>query len=138
MVVGCVSFPTDSELPAFTSALSPSANAWAWAGRGSKLAIRSIDTSALEATETEEESQPGPSVLGGSGNLIDTAKGKFGMSVEFVSRSTTSLTAVTRRQAGGSRFRDGSRCGRGRRDLGSGRDILGSRNGGARTLLEPR
>lgn len=62
-----------TELPAHAGAIHPQGKAWAWAGRGSRLAIRSIEDVASETA------------LSGSGKLIDTGKGKFGMAVEFVS-----------------------------------------------------
>lgn len=82
-----------AELAAYAAAIHPTAACWAWTGRGSKLAIRSIDTAALEAAdaETQDEdgeqaTQAGPSnALSGSGSVVDTVKGKFGMAVEFVS-----------------------------------------------------
>ena len=81
------SHPLTPELPAYTSAIHPTAACWAWAGRGSKLALRPIDSAALAAAADDEgdSAAPGAGALGGEGSVIDTGKGKFGMAVEFVS-----------------------------------------------------
>jgi WD repeat-containing protein 61 len=72
------------ELAAYTSALHPNLECWAWSGRSSKLAIRTMsDTSSSESSSNGEGSSRG--ALGGEGKVIDTGKGKFGMDLQFVS-----------------------------------------------------
>ncbi|WRT63508.1 uncharacterized protein IL334_000413 [Kwoniella shivajii] len=72
----------EKELPAFTSAIHPEEKCWAWSGRSSKLAIRSIESIA-EVNGNGESSGSGRGVLGGAGKVIDTGKGKFGMDLQF-------------------------------------------------------
>lgn len=74
------------ELPAYSGALHPQGKCWAWSGRSSKVAIRSIDTDVSSQEGSGEASTSiGRGVLGGTGKLIDTGKGKFGMDLQFVS-----------------------------------------------------
>ena len=58
---------------------------WAWSGRSSKLAIRSIESSDIDNEPIANGSGIGKGPLGGEGKVIDTGKGKFGMDVRFVS-----------------------------------------------------
>ncbi|OCF71338.1 hypothetical protein I204_07965 [Kwoniella mangroviensis CBS 8886] len=72
----------EKELPAFTSAIHPQNKCWAWSGRSSKLAIRSID----QLSPQEGEGVNGNTTrggLGGNGKIVDTGKGKFGMDLQF-------------------------------------------------------
>jgi hypothetical protein len=78
-------------LPAYACALHPSMACWAWSGRSSKLAIRSI-SSETESSAAPNENGDGESsgsvghglLGGGSTKIIDTGKGKFGMDLKFV------------------------------------------------------
>ncbi|WOO84491.1 WD repeat-containing protein 61 [Vanrija pseudolonga] len=63
------------ELPAYAAALHPSSSAFAWSGRGSRLAIRALDLSA--------EDEAGAGILSGTGSVVETVKGRFGMDVQF-------------------------------------------------------
>ncbi|OCF43764.1 hypothetical protein I317_02368 [Kwoniella heveanensis CBS 569] len=76
-----------SELPAFAAAIHPTSQCWAWSGRSSKLAIRSIyqDGPSVSASASAGEDSEGSSrgLLGGEGKVIDTGRGKFGMDVQF-------------------------------------------------------
>ena len=59
---------------------------WAWSGRSSKVAIRSIsDEAEEEGINGHQEGSVGRGALGGDGKVIDTGKGKFGMDLQFVS-----------------------------------------------------
>ncbi|WVQ82635.1 hypothetical protein IAT38_004767 [Cryptococcus sp. DSM 104549] len=75
----------DSEhaLPAFACALHPKKSCWAWSGRSSKVAIRSIDANSLaEALDAEGEgADQGP--LDGEGKTVDSGKGRYGMDLQF-------------------------------------------------------
>ncbi|KAL1406915.1 Ski complex subunit Rec14 [Vanrija albida] len=62
------------ELPAYAAALHPATSALAWAGRGSRLAIRAVDAAAGDE---------GDGILSGAGSVVDLVKGKFGMDVQF-------------------------------------------------------
>lgn len=75
-----------SGLPAFAGALHPNLDCWAWSGRSSKVAIRSFDKPSTEAESAgDDQGIAGKGGLGGSGKVIDTGKGKFGMDLQFVS-----------------------------------------------------
>ncbi|WVW81637.1 hypothetical protein I302_103632 [Kwoniella bestiolae CBS 10118] len=76
----------EKELPAFTSAIHPQQKCWAWSGRSSKVAIRSIDQDLISAESQEGvngDSSNKKGGLGGDGKVVDTGKGKFGMDVQF-------------------------------------------------------
>jgi WD repeat-containing protein 61 len=76
------------ELPAFTSALHPDFKCWAWSGRSSKVGIRPIEEKASDEGLLEDgpaQATVGRGPLGGEGRVIDTGKGKFTMSLNFVS-----------------------------------------------------
>lgn len=74
----------ESELPAFTSALHPQAQCWAWTGRGARVAIRRIEGDALAEVDGDAEVE-GKGPLGVDGSTVEIAKGRFGMGIEFVS-----------------------------------------------------
>lgn len=67
---------TPPELPAYAAALHPSSSAFAWSGRGSRLAIRSLDLGA--------DDESGAGILSGAGSVVDLVKGRFGMDVQYV------------------------------------------------------
>jgi len=83
------------ELPAYTGALHPQDKCWAWSGRSSKIAIRSIDSDA--GGEAEVASDRGP--LGGQGKLVDAGKGKFGMDLQFVSSAEECVAEASHQMA---------------------------------------
>ena len=56
---------------------------WAWSGRASRLALRSISEEANGESSSNGEGV-GRGLLGGQGKLIETGKGKFGMDIQFV------------------------------------------------------
>jgi WD repeat-containing protein 61 len=62
---------------------------WAWSGRSSKVAIRSIPETSEASNENgngESSGSIGHGPLGGGiGKVIETGKGKFGMDIKFVS-----------------------------------------------------
>jgi len=58
---------------------------WAWSGRASNVAIRSIEEGEKEEANGHSSETIGKGVLGGAGKLVDTGKGKFGMDIKFVS-----------------------------------------------------
>lgn len=78
------------ELPGYAAAIHPSEECWAWSGRSSKLGIRRITdlASGHEDGETNGNANGngiGRGALAGTGAVVDTGKGKFGMDVKFVS-----------------------------------------------------
>jgi WD repeat-containing protein 61 len=100
---------TTKELPAFTSALHPDLKCWAWSGRSSKLGIRPITEDAASNDEELAEDGSGHAAvgrgpLGGEGGVIDTGKGKFTMSLKFVSGVDTArasnIDRVSRQMGG--------------------------------------
>ncbi|WVQ93920.1 hypothetical protein IAU59_000998 [Kwoniella sp. CBS 9459] len=77
----------ENEIPAYAAALHPSSQCWAWSGRSSKLAIRSISQDAAGSSSAgagaESEGNSSRGLLGGVGKVVDTGRGKFGMDVQF-------------------------------------------------------
>lgn len=81
-----VNFAYYQAVPAFTAALHPEMKCWAWSGRSSKLAIRTIESDETsETTNGQAEGSQSQGRLAGGGKIVDTAKGRFGMDVQFVS-----------------------------------------------------
>lgn len=84
-----------AEIPAFACALHPQSSAYAWAGRSSKIGIRSIVPDSLGDQETQDGEANGNGLssseavgkgpLGGEGKIVDTGKGKFVMDMKYVS-----------------------------------------------------
>jgi WD repeat-containing protein 61 len=76
-----------TELPGYAGAIHPEGKCWAWSGRSSKLGIRQISSLGAKNGngngESNGEASRGP--LAGTGKVVDTGKGKFGMDVKFVS-----------------------------------------------------
>ncbi|ORX34965.1 WD40-repeat-containing domain protein [Kockovaella imperatae] len=72
----------DRELPAFSCAVHPSMKCWAWSGRSSKIAMRSI-SQADHAESSTNGDGVGRSLLSGETKLVETGKGKFGMDLKF-------------------------------------------------------
>jgi hypothetical protein len=116
----------DAELPAYAAALHPSSRAWASVGRGSKVAVRSIESE-------------GDDALRSPGSVVDTTKGRFGMSVAFVSilLPCLILTPVPRRHPNRRRLREWTRRDPRRRNARRGSDVCSARDGCARFDLEP-
>ncbi|WVF66299.1 hypothetical protein IAT40_001039 [Kwoniella sp. CBS 6097] len=74
----------ENELPAYAAAIHPTSQCWAWSGRSSKLAIRSISQSQDASTSGSDSEGSSRGALGGDeGKVVDTGRGKFGMDVQF-------------------------------------------------------
>jgi hypothetical protein len=131
-----------TELPGYAGAIHPEGKCWAWSGRSSKLGIRQI-TQSLSNENGETNGEAGRGALAGSGKVVDTGKGKFGMDVKFVSfcgfaaQAQADIHLVTRWTVCSCLYGGWADCGRRHGNPGGGSYLRISRYGCPINLVVP-